>query len=1052
MTSINPDAEAALEQATVALFAALGWQTLDCSHEAMGTNGTLGRTSQNEVILRPRLYAALQRLNPALPADVLDRAIAKLGRDRGTLTPGRANQEIYGLLKDGVKVTYRTPEGDDRVEVVRVIAWDSHTDNDFLLAQQMTVVGDVYTSRPDLIGFVNGLPLLFIELKASHRRIEDAHAKNLSAYQDTIPHLFWYNAFAILSNGRDARLGPFNAPWRYFSQWKKINSEGERGVIDLETIIRATCTPERLLDLVENFTLFSESRGRLNKIIAKNHQYLGVNNAIAAVKNIRENKGRLGVFWHTQGSGKSYSMIFFAQKILRRLPGNWTFVVVTDQIHLDEQIYNNFAHAGAVTEPEKQVRAQSGEHLQQLLREDHRYIFTLIHKFHIERGQRYPVLSTRDDIIVMTDEAHRSQYDILAQNMRDALPNAAFIGFTGTPLMAGEEKTRAVFGDYVSIYNFKQSIIDGATVPLYYENRIPQLQLVNEALNEDMARLLDEATLDEAQERQLERLFSHEYHLITRDDRLEKIADDIVYHFLNRGFRGKGMVVSIDKVTAVRMYDKVRRRWLQQLAAYQSALETAEDEAERADLAERIHFMSTTDMAVVISESQNEVKEFRDKGLDIIPHRRRLKTEQLDEKFKDADNPLRLVFVCAMWMTGFDVPSCSTIYLDKPMRNHTLMQTIARANRVFPEKNNGLIVDYIGVFRDLQQALAIYGTIDGEGDDGKRPIQSKDALVEELRQAIADATTFCAHLDIDLEAIAAARDFARYALMDAAVNALMVNDDTRRAYLGLAGRVDRLYHAILPDDRIHEFSPAYAVITRLAQTLHAEDPEADISDIMGQVEQLLDRSVAAESYVIHEPGAVLNLGQIDFDALRESFRQGRKNIEANALRGRLNSKIHQMVRLNPTRMDYLERLQQLIDDYNNGISTVDIFFEQLLVLAQDLTAEDQRGIAEQLSEEELALFDLLLKPRPELTETEVEQVKAVARDLLDTLKAEKLVLDWRKRQQTQAQVQLTIEELLDEKLPHAYDEALYKQKCRQVYDHIFKNYYGAGRSIYSLAA
>ena len=349
-------------------------------------------------------------------------------------------------------------------------------------------------------------------------------------------------------------------------------------------------------------------------------------------------------------------MVFFSQKVQRKIPGNWTFVIVTDRDDLDNQVYKTFANAGAVTELEEEVRADSGEHLKLLLREDHRTVFTLIQKFHTEKGTNYPRLSDRSDVIVMTDEAHRSQYDTLARNMRDALPNAAFIGFTGTPLMAGEEKTREVFGEYVSIYNFRQSVQDGTTLALYYENRIPELQLANADFNEDMERVIESAGLDEQQERLLEREFAREYHLITSDDRLEKIAADIVAHFMGRGQMGKAMVVSIDKATAVRMYEKVRKYWLRYRDERRVRLSACSDETEREELTKQVVYMSETDMAVVVSQGQNEVDDFRKKGLDILTHRLRMKREDLDTKFKDANDPLRIVFVCAMWMTGFDVP------------------------------------------------------------------------------------------------------------------------------------------------------------------------------------------------------------------------------------------------------------------------------------------------------------------------------------------------------------------------------------------------------------
>ena len=677
-----------IEQPAIALFSDLGWHTKNCFRETFGAGGTLGRETSSDVVLVNQLRSALHRLNPGLAGEALNLAIDALIQDRSTMSPAKANQEVYHLLKDGVKVSTRIDDT-EHVETVRIIDWSNPKNNEYFLAQQLWISGEIYNRRADLVGFVNGLPLIFVELKASHKRLENAFDNNLRDYKNSIPQLFWYNSFIILSNGSKSRIGSITSQWEHFSEWKKINKEGEEGIVSLETMIRGTCEPTRLLDLVESFILFQEATGGLNKIFAKNHQYLGVNKALEAVQKTKENQGRLGVFWHTQGSGKSFSMIFFTQKVLRKMPGNFTFLVVTDRDELDDQIYKNFARTGAVSEPEHLIRADSGEHLKQLLKEDHRYVFTLIQKFHTERGQIYDKLSDRSDIIVLTDEAHRSQYDVFAQNMRNALPHAAFIGFTGTPLMVGEEKTRRVFGDYVSVYNFKQAIDDGATVPLYYENRIPELQLVNPYLNDDLQRIIDDAELDEGQEKKLERELGCEYHLITRDDRLEKVAEDIVTHFTGRGFQGKAMVISIDKATAVRMYDKVQKHWAANLEKLRS--ESASNPS-NSELVEKISFMEETSMAVVVSQAQNEIEDFRDKGLDILSHRKRMVKENLDEMFKDPDNPFRMVFVCAMWITGFDVPSCSTIYLDKPMKNHSLMQTIARANRVFPQKLNGLIV------------------------------------------------------------------------------------------------------------------------------------------------------------------------------------------------------------------------------------------------------------------------------------------------------------------------------------------------------------------------
>lgn len=981
------------------------------------------------------------------------------------MSPAQANCEIYRLLKNGVKPPFTGPltpalsqgekeqQDEEGVERVKVIDWDKPSNNDFFLVSQFWMSSEIYKRRADLVGFVNGLPLVFVELKATHKRLEHAYRKNLRDYKSTIPQLFWYNAFIILSNGSQSKIGSVTAEWEHFTEWKKINSEGEEGIVSLETMIRGTCEQGRLLDLIENFTVFSEIRGGVVKMVAKNHQYLGVNNAIEAFRRIEENKGRLGVFWHTQGSGKSYSMVFFSQKVLRKLPGNFTFVIVTDRDDLDDQIYKNFANAGAVTEAGERVRAQTGEHLRQLLREDHRYIFTLIQKFRTERGRRYPELSDRSNIIVITDEAHRSQYDIFAQNMRDALPHAAFIGFTGTPLMVTEEKTRQVFGDYVSIYNFKQSVDDSTTVPLYYENRIPELQLKNEHLNEDMGRLLEEAELDDDQEKKLEREFAREYHLITRDDRLEEIAEDIVAHFMGRGHAGKAMVVSIDKATAVRMYDKVQKHWNRYLENLQVRL-AACTESERQEFETKIAHMEQTDMAVVVSQSQNEVEEFKKKGLNIVPHRRRMVSEDLDTQFKDADDPFRIVFVCAMWMTGFDVPSCSTIYIDKPMRNHTLMQAIARANRVFRDKLNGLIVDYVGVFRDLQKALAIYGSASGGGvEEGETPIKEKAALVEQLRQALAETTTFCSGQGVDVDELQDAKGFERVKLLDDAVEAILVSDESKTKYLSLAGTVDNLYKAILPDPMASECGPARTLFVVIAEKIRSLTPEADISQVMEAVEVLLDKSIATEGYVIQDSvqphlKRLVDLSKIDFDALKAHFEKSRKRTEAERLRSAISNKLARMVRLNKTRTDYLEKFQRMIEEYNSGAYNVELFFTKLMAFAQELNAEEKRGIAEQLSEEELAVFDLLTKPEMTLSKREEREVKKVARELLETLKREKLVLDWRKRQQSRAMVRLSIEEVLD-RLPRRYTPEVYRRKCDVIYHHVYDSYFGRDQSIYA---
>jgi type I restriction enzyme, R subunit len=1037
-----------VEQPAIELFADLGWSTANLYTETFGPNGTEGRESRQEVFLPNRLRAALQRLNPTIPSEGIEQAIEELTRDRSAMLPVAANREIWQLLRQGPPVSIKGPDGEPQPERVALIDWTKPEANDFLLASQFWIAGELYNRRADLVGFVNGIPLLFIELKAAHKSIEDAFKDNLNDNKDTIPQAFHANGFVILSNGAEAVMGASHGEFDHFVEWKRIDDEGSEGVVSLETMIRATCTKERLLDIVENFTAFEEGRGGLVKKLGKNHQYLGVNKALAKVQEIDANKGRLGVFWHTQGSGKSLSMVYFAEKVFRKLGGNWTFVLVTDRQELDDQIAKTFAATGALTKRIKDAQAQSREHLKELLTGNERYVFTLIHKFSTDRGELFPILSERDDIIVITDEAHRSQYDQLAANMRRALPKAAFIGFTGTPLMAGEERTREVFGDYVSVYNFAQSIEDGATVPLYYENRIPELQIVNEDLDEDLEQLLEDAELDPEAERRLEREFARQYHLITRDDRMERIAEDLVRHFAGRGYRGKAMYVAIDKITAVRMYDKVRKRWSPYLAEQETRLANAADE-EKPALKSNLDWLKATDMAVVVSQSQNEVADMKAKGLEIKPHRERLVREDMDEKFKDPNDPLRLVFVCAMWITGFDVPTCSTIYLDKPMKNHSLMQTIARANRRAPGKTAGLIVDYVRVFGNLQKALAIYAPpTEGSGD---QPIKDKVALIEELRGELAEAKVFCSEFGVEPAAILAVGKFERVAKIKAATEALIAPEERRKQYLQRADKCVRLYKAIMPDDAAAEFIRDVAALQVVAERIRALLGKPDLSAITGQIEQLLDSSISGVTITapIREDGdteGLFDLSTIDFDKLRKVLGLDNKKTSAEKLRVSAQQKVRAMAAANPTRLELVERLEKMIEEYNTGTYEAEAWLKRLIEFIKQLDEEERRTSREGLSEEELAVFDLLTRPTPKLTRAQEIEAKRLAKSLLATLNRDRLVQNWRIKAQTRAAVRTTIREVLNELPEEPYPKDLWDQKVDLTYLYVFEHFPGPGLS------
>ena len=1037
--------DALVERPAIELFKSLGWTHFDLYDETFATDGSPWRENRRDAFLTKPLRLVLARLNPGLPQDALDLALDSLTRDRAAMVPLAANREVLDLLLDGIDVEFRDAGGAMTKERVRVVDWRQPSANEFILASQTWFVGELHTRRTDLVGFVNGVPLLMMELKASHHLVEEAYRDNIRDYRDTIPQIFRPNGFVLVSNGLDARIGASAfSPWESFKEWKRIDDETEPGRVSLKTAIRAAATPERLLDIVENFLVFEAGREGLEKKIAQNHQYLGVNKAVAAVARLGKNRGKLGVFWHTQGSGKSLSMLTFSRKVLRTLPGAWTFVLVTDRDELDQQIAETFSACGALTKGLDDVRANSREHLKTLLRGNERYVVTLIQKFGAPKGETFPVLSDRSDIIVIADEAHRSQYDIFAANMRRALPNAAFIGFTGTPLMAGEEKTREVFGDYVSTYTYQQSTEDGATVPLYYENRIPELEFVNENFDAEFDALIEDADLDEDQERELERRFGRQYHLITRDDRLDRIAADLVYHFVGRGYRGKAMFVAIDKATALRMYDKVRRSLDAEIAVREAALASAPTD-QREALAAVVAFMRETDMALIVSQGQNEIADMAEKGLDIRPHRKRMLEEQLDKRFKKGDDPLRLVFVCAMWITGFDVPTCSTIYLDKPMKNHTLMQTIARANRNAPGKKAGLIVDYVGVFRNLQRALAIYAV---GGSGSVRPIQGKGALVVELAAAIEGALAFCREREVEPQRILEVTGFERLGRLGDAVEALNGADPERRAFLAHASNVWSIFKAVLPDGRAETYRMIAAAIEVIAERIRALAEKPDISAITSKLEKLLDDSIAGVeiSAPVRLDGDVeglFNLSRLDIERLRAMFTtSNRQRTETQRLRPAVEDRLEAMAARNPTRRGLVERFTALIEQNNSGSMTAAALFEELLALVGVMNFEEQRAVREALSEEELAIFDILTLPEPKLGPEDEDLVKRVAKSLLEKLKSEKLVLDWRLKERAKAGVKATIAALYDERLPPAYDQGVFDEKVERTYQWIFEKYPG----------
>ena len=1010
-----------------------------------------GRSSKKECVLPVVLQDALIRLNPNIPKEKLESITKNLCRDFTGTDITSTNYQNYSKIRNGIKVTVNR-DGKEDFDFVKLIDFEHPENNTFTAVSQMWIQGMVYWRRPDIIIFINGLPLVFIELKNSIVKLQEAYNKNLKDYLKDIPNLFAFNQICVLSNGIETRIGAFNAKYEYFFEWLKVNSEKEilnRKAIaannsSVQYFINGLLDKKRLIDYIENFILFENQS---IKIIAKNHQYLGVNNLMESVRNRKELSGKLGVFWHTQGSGKSYSMVMFARKVMRKISGSFTFLVITDRDDLDTQIYKNFVRTEVIGNKEE-CQPKSGKQLQEYLKSNKPFIFTLIHKFRYDKGKKYPVLSTRDDIIVLVDEAHRTQYKDLAENMRTALPNANYIAFTGTPLLGTRRLTNQWFGNYVSEYNFAQSVEDGSTVPLFYSRRVPEVWLQNDFLDDDIIDIIESENLNEDEQRLLENSSSRILEVIKREDRLDKIARDIAYHFPRRGFQGKGMVVSVDKFTAVKMYDKVQHYWNIERQKIMQDRNKAATKEERDKLSDILNYMNTVEMAVVVSEEADEDDKFNKQGLDISKHRAKMNAitpdgKDIEDRFKDPNDKLQLVFVCAMWLTGFDVPNLSTLYLDKPMKGHTLMQAIARANRVYPGKPCGIIVDYVNVFKYMQRALTDYAT----GDDGSVfPAKDIDKLIAYIDETIIEADSFLLSLGIDIGKIAAEKSVLdSLEKLRQAYDAIIAKDDNKEKFKVILNTLIMLHDASKPeifekDWSNIKFSPLVYLHGLIQNTIDDEK----VNKARQKLAKVLDSSVTSntvggdsESY-IGSYSKVIDLSKLDINELRKEIKTAQyKAIEIDDLKEYIENVLNAMIKKNTTRSNFAQRYRNIIDKYNAGGSENEDYFEQLLELIKGLKEEEDRANIEGLSEEELELYDLLIEGK-KLTKAEEQKVKLAAKNLYKKLSENRnklLVVDWYKDEQPREKVKDAIATSLDADLPDCYDKPTFQAKINLLFNH-----------------
>ena len=761
-------------------------------------------------------------------------------------------------------------------------------------------------------------------------------------------------------------------------------------------------------------------------------------------------------------------MVFIAQKIHRKFGGSYTFLLVTDRTELERQLYDTFTGVGAVTEKNVIAGSKKGisgrEHLRELLSENHRYVFSLIHKFSIDPKveTEYPLITDRSNIIVISDEAHRTQAGTFARNMRfHGIPNASYLGFTGTPIIKEElELTKNIFGEYVSVYDFKRAIDDGATLPLRYLNRGEKLGIENPQLDEKMAELIENEDLDEDQRRKLEREFKRDYPVLTSEKRLDAIAKDLVWHFNERGYQGKAMFVALDKPTAVRMYDLVMKYWPEYVADLKKRIEKAEDQQEELQLKRKLKKVEETEVCVVVSSEQNEVDKFRKMKLEIAPHRKKIVERDLEKEFKDEENPFRLAIVCAMWITGFDAPCVSTVYLDKPIKGHTLMQTIARANRVYDdEKENGLIVDYGNVYKQLEKAYSVYGeggdrvgtSGTGGDDENPRPVELLEQLAEELEESIRATKGYLKELGFNLSDLMNAKPMEKLAKINQATDAVCLNETTRAKFEIMARDVFRKYKALYPEEQIKPFIKQFNAIEAIYDQLNQKVKTADIIEIMLQLQTVVNESVFINEVSEPEPDYI-DLSNLDFDKLKAAFAKvNRKNTMVFDLQQAIEKKLKQMVKENPLRLEFYEKYKEIIEEYNNGkdINATKKAFDDLSDFLKTLSEEDSRAIREGLDEETLAIFDLLKKDN--LKDKEIDEVKKVAKQTLDSLKAEKLKIErWRESTQLRAQVKTTIYDTLLWLPQEPYSEDEVNEKTNVIYQHIFTNYPGGGQSVYNI--
>ena len=1033
------------DSAAALLHDELGWDVVFAyNQETLGENGTLGRKNYHEIVLWRYFRQALREMNAWITDTQVEEACKTLSSHLSSSSLLQINEEKYFLIRDGIPVTVKRPDGKNDTRRAMVIDFTDPGRNYFLAVKELKIFGDLYRRRTDIVGFVNGLPLLFIELKRNDVDVENAYTDNYTDYQDTIPFLFYYNAFLMLSNGLQAKVGTLGSKYEFFHEWKRLAEEDE-GSVALETMLRGICRKENFLDLFENFILYDHSDGKTVKIMARNHQYLGVNAAVQAYAERKLRDGKLGVFWHTQGSGKSYSMLFLAQKIRRKFEGSPTIVVLTDRDELNKQICGTFEACGLLGKTEgKQFMATSGSDLIHKLKGNPSFIFTLIQKFN--RPDAEPIYPDHD-ILIMSDEAHRSQYGVFADNLDKLLPTASKIGFTGTPLLSANEITARTFGGYISVYDFKRAVEDKATVPLYYENRGEKIkEIKNPDITEKILDAIEEADLNPDQAEKVMHEFETEVHLLTAEPRLRAIAKDFVQHYSDLWTSGKAMFVCLNKVTCVRMYNFVQEYWQEEILSLAQRVQHAASDQEQMELSRKLAWMKETEMCVVISQEQNEIKTFQEWGLDIKPHREKMEKRELDKEYKDPDSAFRVVFVCAMWLTGFDVKTLSCLYLDKPLKAHTLMQTIARANRVAAGKSNGLIIDYIGIVGALKKALNDF-TQNRSGMGGVDPTVDKDVLLQHINLAIADAEQLLKDHQFSLQKLIDATGFDKLSLVKDGADAMLCDAETKKTFNTYSSEISRLIQYLSRGDMTQQIRDKADAILAIYRQMQSKRKHININSLMVDINQIISENVEIQQTSgvgenVLSDAKRFDISRIDFGLLaREFSKTKRLNLIVKDLEVLIQERISAMLAVNPNRVDYYKRYMDIIEAYNSeqDRTTIEKTFMELMKLTQSMSEEEQRYVREGFAnDEELTIYDLLFSDN--LSKSDIEKIKKLAIELLKKIKERIAQMDhWTDKDETRATVQNLIRDELYMNIP----DSMFGQMDHYrevIYEHVYTHY------------